>query len=34
MPRVNLEGACLKGCSMEENLGGVTNLEGNLMIIT
>ena len=28
MPRVNLEGAVLKGCSMDERLGVSTNLEG------
>ena len=28
MPRVNLEGATLRGCSMDERLGVRTNLEG------
>lgn len=28
-----MEGACLKGCSMDERLGVSTNLEGNDMII-
>ena len=28
MPRVNLEGASLKSCSMDERLGIHTNLEG------
>ena len=28
MPRANLEGAVLKGCSMDERLGVSTNLEG------
>ena len=28
MPRVNLEGSSLKGCSMDERLGIHTNLEG------
>lgn len=28
MPRVNLEGASLRGCSMDERLGIHTNLEG------
>ena len=28
MPRVNLEGASLKGCSMDERLGVSTNMEG------
>ena len=31
MPRVNLEGATLKGCSMDERLGVRTNLEGVCM---
>ena len=28
MPRVNLEGATLRGCSMDERIGIHTNLEG------
>ena len=28
MPRVNLEGATLKGCHMGERLGVQTNMEG------
>lgn len=28
MPRVNMEGACLKGCNMDSSHGKCTNLEG------
>ena len=33
MPRVNLEGASLKGCSMDARLGRNTNLEGEYIRI-
>ena len=33
MPRVNLEGASLIGCSMDERLGIHTNLEGEIVCV-